>query len=64
MPFPSPEDLLDTRIELLSLVSPALASEFFNTEPPGKPNTMRNLVHLGYLSMGGDFFLYYEMCLQ
>ena len=64
LPFPSPEDLLDPRIELLSLVSPALASEFFNTEPPGKPNTMHNLVHLGYLSIRGDFFLYYEMCSQ
>ena len=64
LPFPSPEDLLDARIELLSLVSPALASEFFNTEPLGKPNTMHNLVHLGYLSMRGDFFLYYEMCSQ
>ena len=26
------------------------------TEPPGKPNTMHNLVNLGYLSMRGDYF--------
>ena len=34
LPFPSPENLPDSGIEL---VSPALASGFFTTEPPGKP---------------------------
>ena len=34
LPFPSPGDLPDSGIKL---VSPALAGEFFTTEPPGKP---------------------------
>ena len=33
-PFPSPEDLPDSRIEP---ASPALTGRFFTTEPPGKP---------------------------
>ena len=37
LPFPPPEDLPDSGIELVSLLSPALASEFFTTRPPGKP---------------------------
>ena len=36
LPFPSPGDLLDPGIEPTSPVSPALAGEFFTTEPPGK----------------------------
>ena len=35
--FPSPEDLPDQGTEPLSPMSPALASGFFTTEPPGKP---------------------------
>ena len=35
LPFPSAEDLLYPGIKL---VPPALASKFFTTEPPGKPN--------------------------
>ena len=35
MPFPSPGDLPDPGIELVSLVSPALAGRFFTTAPPG-----------------------------
>ena len=38
LPFLSPGDLPDPGIELASLVSPALASVFFTTEPPGKPH--------------------------
>ena len=34
LPFPSPGNLPDPGIEL---VSPALAGGFFTTEPPGKP---------------------------
>ena len=34
LPFPSPRDLSDSGIESMS---PALASEFFTTETPGKP---------------------------
>ena len=37
LPFPLPGDLPDTGIEPKSLASPALAREFFTTEPPGKP---------------------------
>ena len=33
-PFPPPRDLPDPGIEPMS---PALAGEFFTTEPPGKP---------------------------
>ena len=35
LPFPSPGDLPDPRIEPMS---PALAGRFFTTEPPGKPH--------------------------
>ena len=34
LPFPSPGDLPNLRIELMS---PALVGGFFTTEPPGKP---------------------------
>ena len=37
LPFPSPEDLPDPEIELISPASPALAGGFITTEPPGKP---------------------------
>ena len=37
LPFPSPGDLPDSRIEP---TSPALAGEFFTTEPPGKPQIL------------------------
>ena len=37
LPFPSPEDLPNARIELESLSSPALADGLFTTETPGKP---------------------------
>ena len=36
LPFPPPGDLPDPRIEPRSPVAPALAGEFFTTEPPGK----------------------------
>ena len=36
LPFPSPGDLLDPGIELVSPVSPALAGGFVTTELPGK----------------------------
>ena len=38
LPFPSPGDLPDPRIEPESLDSPASAGKFFTTEPPGKPD--------------------------
>ena len=38
LPFPPLGDLSDPRIEPVSSVSPALASGFFTTEPPGKPS--------------------------
>ena len=34
LPFPTPEDLPDPEIELISLVSPALAGGFFTTALP------------------------------
>ena len=37
LPFPPPGCLPNLGIELTSFVSPALADEFFTTEPPGKP---------------------------
>ena len=36
VPFTTSEDLLDPGIKHPSLVSPALASGFFTTRPPGK----------------------------
>ena len=36
LPFPSPGDLPDPGMEP---ASPALAGEFFTTEPPGKPSS-------------------------
>ena len=36
LPFPPPGDLPDPGIEPTSPASPALAGEFFTTEPPGK----------------------------
>ena len=38
LPFPSPEDLPNSRIKPTSLSSPALAGGYFTTLPPGKPN--------------------------
>ena len=42
LPFPTPGNLLDPGIELVSLVSPALAGGFFTTSAtrPGKPNVV------------------------
>ena len=37
LPFPSPADLPDPRIEPSSPAVPVLAGRFFTTEPPGKP---------------------------
>ena len=37
LPFPTPGDLPNPEIKPMSPASPALASGFFNTEPPGKP---------------------------
>ena len=37
MPFPSPGDPPKPEIDPKFLVSPALASRFFTTVPPGKP---------------------------
>jgi len=39
LPFPSPGYLPDPGVEPGSLMYPALADEFFTTEPPGKPKT-------------------------
>ena len=42
LPFPPPGDLCDLGIEPEAPVSPALADEFFTTEPPGKPQPNLN----------------------
>ena len=39
LPFPTPGNLPDPGIETTSLVSPALAGEFFITAPSGKPTS-------------------------
>ena len=38
---PSPEGLPNSGIEFVYLASPALAAEFFTTEPPEKPPNNR-----------------------
>ena len=40
--FPPPGDLPDRGIKPASPVSPALAGEFFTTEPPGEPKYQNN----------------------
>ena len=37
LPFPTPGDLPDPGIKLVSFASPGLAGRFFTTAPPGKP---------------------------
>ena len=47
LPFPPPGHLPDLEIEPMSLMSPALAGEFFSTELlPGKPNN--NILRILY----------------
>ena len=49
MLFPSPGDLPNPGIELMSPVTPALAGRFFTIEPPGKPKDLvdpKNVSHL------------------
>ena len=46
LPFPTLGDLLDPGIKAKSPVSPALAGEFFTTEPPGKPGVISTLTNL------------------
>ena len=43
LPFPTPEDLLDTVNETASLVLPTLAGGFFTIVPPGSPPTTLDL---------------------
>ena len=38
LPFPTPGDIPSWEIEPASLVSPALAGEYFTAVPPGKPD--------------------------
>ena len=42
LPFPPPGDLLNPRIEPMSLLSPALAGRCFTTVPSGKPGVTKN----------------------
>ena len=45
LPFPSPGDLPDTGVEP---TTPALAGEFFTSEPPGKPKSKYMWVLISY----------------
>ena len=51
LPFPSPGDLPGSRVEP---VSPALAGEFFTTEPPGESP----MDSLPMWSLGSQYFPY------
>ena len=45
LPFPPPGDLLNSGMEPVSLVAPALAGGFFTIDPPAKPlYTSRNRI--------------------
>ena len=48
LPFPSPGNLPNPGMEPISLMSPALASGFFTTMPPGEP-LVGSLVYPEYL---------------
>ena len=37
LPFPTPGDLPDAVIEMMSLATPELTGKFFTTVPPGNP---------------------------
>ena len=45
LPFPTPGKLLGPGIEPTSLLSTALAGEFFTTTPPGQPDNGILLSH-------------------
>ena len=49
LPFPPLRDLPDPGAEPVSLVSPALAGGFFNTEPPGPTAMMAQVRDSGDL---------------
>ena len=49
VPFPTPEDLPEPRIEPMSLASPALAGGFFTILPPGKLKIRKDLGKFGLL---------------
>jgi hypothetical protein len=48
LPFPSPRDLSDPRIEPVSPASPALAGRFFTSVSPGKPHFRYMCVYYKY----------------
>ena len=48
LPYPCPGDLLDLRF---NPVSPALASRFFTTKPPGKSSSVRPGIYPSMFSM-------------
>ena len=57
MPFPSPGDLPDPGIEPSS---PALAGEFFTTEPPGKPLCSYTVLLKNPTLFSSDLCLFYS----
>ena len=56
LPFPTPRDLPDPRSEPMSLASPALASRFFPTAPPGMSQISASpkITHVGEDGGKGD----------
>ena len=59
LPFPTPGDLPDPEIELVSPKSSALAGGFFTTEPPGI--YIHIWIVLGTLKYYIDFYYYYYL---
>jgi len=57
LPFPSPQDLPNPGIEPMS---PALAGEFFTTEPPGKPSSNAYFLSKHYDPSGLSHLLHEE----
>ena len=60
LPFSPPGDLPDPGIEPGSLESPALAREFFTTEPPRKPLTYHKIHYFSNCTI--QWFLAYSQC--
>ena len=57
LPFPLPGDLPDPGIELISPASPALAGEFFTTEPLEKPKTLTALFFITYPRLQASVYM-------
>ena len=60
LPFPSPGDLADSRIQLASPGSPALTGRFFTTETPRKPPSIHIHNGINFLQHKDMFIPPYE----